>query len=41
MIHDLADLCTYVYVIVDDTRKTISHQFARPGPESDFSDSVK
>lgn len=39
MIHDFADLCTYVYVIVDDIWKTISHQFPRPGPESDFGDS--
>lgn len=39
MIRDFADLCTYVYVIVDDIWQTIRHEFRHPGPESEFSDS--
>ena len=39
MITDFADLCTHVYVIVDDIWQTIRHEFGHPGPESEFSDS--
>lgn len=39
MIANSADLCTHVYVIVDDIWQTIRHEFRHPGPESEFSDS--
>jgi hypothetical protein len=39
MIHDFDDLCTCVYVIVDDIWQTIRRQIPRSGPESEFSDS--
>ena len=33
MIADFADFVTWVYVIVDDLWKPISHLYARPGPQ--------
>ena len=39
MIGDFSELCTYVYVIVDDIWQTIRHEFRHPGPASEFSDS--
>ncbi len=39
MITDFEDFCTWVYVIVDDIRKSVAPFFKRPGPEPVCSDS--
>ena len=39
MITDFDDFCTWVFVIVDDIRKTLAPFFKRPGPKPDCSDS--
>lgn len=40
MIHSFEDLCTYVYVLVDDLYQTLVAPYDhRPGPDSIFSDS--
>ena len=40
MIADFAELCTYVYVLVDDLYHVVAAPHVhRPGPRSQFSDS--
>lgn len=39
MIHDFADFCTYVFVIVDDILQELAPLLKRPGPAPDCSDS--
>jgi hypothetical protein len=39
MLAQIVDLCTFVFVIVDDLWQEIGKQFPRPGFESEFSDS--
>ena len=39
MIHDFADFCTYVFVIVDDILQELAPLLKRPGPAPECSDS--
>lgn len=39
MIHDFAEFCLYMFVIVDDIWQQVGPLFARPGPEPQCSDS--